>query len=82
MTSLHIFVVFPHLEAVGLVHFSQCLIFIKKYQSNYSVHSDSHLYNTRNKGNLEPNFLRLENTRDGISFVGIKRFNVIPNHLA
>lgn len=56
----------------------QCLLYVKNNENSYATRSQIHSYNTRNRDNLNNNFLRLKKTRDGTGYLGIQFFNALP----
>lgn len=64
---------------VPCAYILQCLLYIKEHAGNYTTFENIHSYSTRNKNNLNTEFLRLTKTRNGTSYYAIKFFNVLPN---
>lgn len=54
------------------------LLYLKDRTEQYSRHEEQHSYNTRNKGNLIPNSLRLERCRTGPNSLVIQFYNKLP----
>uniref|UniRef100_A0A1Y1L6D6 Reverse transcriptase domain-containing protein n=1 Tax=Photinus pyralis TaxID=7054 RepID=A0A1Y1L6D6_PHOPY len=63
------------------IYIQQCLIYTKEHMTTLTVSTDIHTYNTRNKENLYIPFHRLNKTKDGTTFYGMKFFNVLPKQI-
>lgn len=63
------------------VYILTSLLYVKSHYSQYVRHNQVHDYLTRGRNNLMPNFSRLTRTRNGPNHLGVKFFNVLPDHI-
>lgn len=59
----------------------ESLCYTRKNVHNHSRRGAAHNYDTRNREDLSVEFLRLTRSRTGVSFDGIKLFNLLPTVL-
>ena len=58
-----------------------CLVYMKQNPSLFIKHSDIHTCSTRNNNLLVPSYHRLQRTRRGSDYYGIKFYNAFPEHV-
>nr|CAI5865990.1 unnamed protein product [Callosobruchus analis] len=63
------------------IYILECLCYVRGNMHKFTKHSDEHIYNTRHKNDIHGNYLRLERSKNGINYHGIKFYNVLPNSL-
>nr|CAI5827341.1 unnamed protein product [Callosobruchus analis] len=63
------------------IYILECLLHVKKNIDNYESNIDHHSYNTRGRFNLCIPYNRINKSRDGHNYYGIKFFNVLPESI-
>lgn len=57
-----------------------CLTYVKRNINKYTFHHDQHNYDTRNRCNINTNYVRLKRSCIG-TVLGSKMFNKLPQHI-
>lgn len=57
----------------------RCLIHVHENVSLYETNSDFHEHNTRNRLNIRPDYTRVQRSRFGLNYYGVRFFNALPN---
>ena len=60
------------------IYILTCLLHIRDHLDDYTRLHDNHHYNTRNNNDLLIRYTRIQRSRDGITYYGIRFFNALP----